>query len=255
MSRFNVLVVGNDVDWQLAHFDDNRTTAPRREYVGPHVIASMARAYDLDVTDLPALAAKMPQWRACPGGVDARGLYTVTTYNRDAKWDEYEVGGSWAAFFLLKPVALASASEASPIEIRAPLRAAVARKGDIDFDGMRSEAEARGREVWRAYAAAVTGTPETIPAVVFDAKVRNGDMSRAAARRAYRDDSYAVATRGVAAGYEPDTVSGKPPPAKPPQRRNHDQRQHSTVSLSKSRSQRRFLDPSRAWTPKSRSVD
>jgi hypothetical protein len=62
----------------------------------------------------------------------------------------------------------------------------VARKGDVDFEGMRSEAEARGREVWREYAAAVSGTPEAVPAVVFDAKVRNGDMSRAAAYRAYR---------------------------------------------------------------------
>jgi hypothetical protein len=185
MSHFSVLVVGDDVDEQLAPYDEDRTTAPRREYLRADFIARMAEHYGLDVMDLPALAAKMPEWRACPGGVDARGLYALTSYNSDAKWDWYEVGGRWAGFFLLK--AGTAPEGATPADTnRAPVRADEARKIDIDFDGMRADAETRAREVWRAYLAAITGTPEALPAVVFDAKVRKREMSRDAARRAYR---------------------------------------------------------------------
>ena len=38
-----------------------------------------------------------------PGGIDDHGLYALTTYNRDAKWDWYEVGGRWSGFLKLKP--------------------------------------------------------------------------------------------------------------------------------------------------------
>jgi hypothetical protein len=34
MSHFSVLVVGDDADEQLAPYDEDRTTAPRREYRG-----------------------------------------------------------------------------------------------------------------------------------------------------------------------------------------------------------------------------
>jgi hypothetical protein len=37
----------------------------------------------------------MEDWRGCEGGVDPHGLYAVSTYNPDGKWDWYEIGGRW----------------------------------------------------------------------------------------------------------------------------------------------------------------
>ena len=68
---------------------------PYRDYLDASDIKYMAEHYGIPPTDLPALAAKMEDWRCCEGGVDPHGLYAVTTYNSDSKWDWYEIGGRW----------------------------------------------------------------------------------------------------------------------------------------------------------------
>jgi len=189
MSHFSVLVIGDDVDEQLAPYDENRETAPRRHYLDAKFIASMAKHHGIDPADLHALAEKMEKWKACPGGVDAKGLYALTTYNADRKWDWYEVGGRWSGFFHLKPITAthgAADGAATGAAKSDSACADAARKGDVDFNSMRAAAEEKAREVWRAYAASIAGTPAALPWVVFDAKVRARELTRDAARRAYR---------------------------------------------------------------------
>jgi len=81
MSHFIVLVVGDNIDGQLAAYDGNLETLPRREYLDAKDVAEMADHYEIDPANLAALAAKMDDWEGWPGGVDAEGLYRVCTYN------------------------------------------------------------------------------------------------------------------------------------------------------------------------------
>jgi hypothetical protein len=79
----------------LEPFDEGLHVTPYRDYLDPSDIDRMAGHYGIPPTDLPALAGKMEDWRGCQGHVDARGLYALTTYNPDGKWDWYEIGGRW----------------------------------------------------------------------------------------------------------------------------------------------------------------
>lgn len=187
MSHFPVLVIGDDVDEQLAPYDENLETAPRREHLDPESVARMATHYTIDPTDLPALAAKMEDWRGVPGGVDDHGLYALTTYNRDAKWDWYEVGGRWSGFLKLKPGAAPARRRSAFDETPATPDgfADIARKGEVDVEGMRDAAEGEARETWRLYAAAIAGTPGAVPWSAFVARIEEGTLLLEDARLAY----------------------------------------------------------------------
>lgn len=45
--------------------------------------------------DLAQLVPHLPDWCGATGGVDATGLYVVTTSNPAGHWDWYEIGGRW----------------------------------------------------------------------------------------------------------------------------------------------------------------
>jgi len=79
----------------LEPFDESLAVEAYRDYLDPSDIERMAAHYGIPATDLPALTHKMKDWRKCEGGVDARGLYALSTYNPDGKWDWYEIGGRW----------------------------------------------------------------------------------------------------------------------------------------------------------------
>ena len=98
------VIIGRDADPEsavataLEPFDENLEGQPYRDYLDAPDIQRMAAHYDIPPTDLAGLARKMRDWRGCEGGVDARGLYAVTTCNRDGKWDWYEIGGRWNGY-------------------------------------------------------------------------------------------------------------------------------------------------------------
>lgn len=142
MSHFSVLVVGDDHEAQLAPHNENLTTAPRREYLNEHEIERMAEYYHTH--DIRRLAREMKGWNGCRGGVGGgKRLYRISTYNRDAKWDWYEVGGRWSGHLLLKD----------------GTRADACRKSDVDVEAMMTARETDARERWAAYAKAIEGTP------------------------------------------------------------------------------------------------
>jgi hypothetical protein len=81
------------------------------------------------------------------GNVDA--LIDRTNPNR--KWDWYQIGGRWSGFLKLKPGAAGSDGERSWTNRDEPNKVGwvdSARKGDIDFAGMRDEAGAKAAERW-----------------------------------------------------------------------------------------------------------
>lgn len=98
------VIIGLDEDpatavaYALAPFDQNREVAPYRDYLSDSDIQDIAEHYGVPATDLPALAAKMKDWRSGEGGVDARGLYALTTANPEARFDWYEIGGRWNGY-------------------------------------------------------------------------------------------------------------------------------------------------------------
>jgi hypothetical protein len=80
----------------LAPFDEARTVKPWKRCLAPDEIAAMAKCFGLRPDDLDALAAKMPDWNGGTGRVDGKRLFALLTYNRDGKWDWFQIGGRWA---------------------------------------------------------------------------------------------------------------------------------------------------------------
>ena len=86
------------VSQALEPFYQGLEVEPYRDYLDASDIKHMAEHYGIPASDLPALAAKMEDWRCGEGGLDAHGLYAVTTCNPDGKWDWYEIGGRWNGY-------------------------------------------------------------------------------------------------------------------------------------------------------------
>lgn len=96
MSHYSVLIIGNDVDEQLAPYDESIQVAPVKMHLEEDDVKRMAEYYKIDVSDKEALSKKMIDWHGGKGGgLDKEGLFYWSTYNQSSKWDWYEVGGRW----------------------------------------------------------------------------------------------------------------------------------------------------------------
>lgn len=82
----------------LRPYGDGYEVQPWKRYLDAGEIGAMARCYKLPKRAIRKLAAQMEDWNGGTGGVDAKGLYAVLTYNPETKWDWYEVGGRWNRF-------------------------------------------------------------------------------------------------------------------------------------------------------------
>ena len=117
MSHFAVLVIGPDVEGQLAPFQENNMGDCPKQYLKFHE--------DEDSDDI---AGKRGYWD-----------------NPNKKWDWYRVGGRWAGHFKLKngasaPAATPGYEVAFGQEVPAPNMSDTCLKRDVDFDGMRNDA-------------------------------------------------------------------------------------------------------------------
>jgi hypothetical protein len=82
-------------------------------------------------------------------------------HNPNAKWDWFQIGGRWAGYFRLKEGKSANGKKGQPTllmdrgkaaEILAePLTCDIARKGDIDFEGMVLENKADAEKTWKKH--------------------------------------------------------------------------------------------------------
>lgn len=123
MSHFSVLVIGDDVEGQLAPFDENIEMPRRRDgevsdeekvrFLGYYVNGD-------DGEDLPEeeLTTKLAikgffdavydenggDWNNNDWKKDVNGIwFNYTTYNPNSKWDWYQEGGRYAGQLILKP--------------------------------------------------------------------------------------------------------------------------------------------------------
>lgn len=79
-------------------FDEALEVEPYRIHFNYEEVQRMAKFYNIDPADLHALAAKMEDWTNHEGGVDRQGLYQLTNFNPDGRWDWYEIGGRWDGY-------------------------------------------------------------------------------------------------------------------------------------------------------------
>lgn len=172
MSHFAVLVIGPNVEGQLAPYEENTEVDRYKKYQDedPTSWPRSAVVEDgVDPTDDLAVAAMLnKKWGDDESyEVDEKGLYHWSTYNPQSKWDWYEVGGRWTGHFLLKPGSSGTLGTPGLMTPRGkPGTADQATKGAIDFDLMKLEAASGAAEQFDRYAAIVAEHP---PIVDFDA--------------------------------------------------------------------------------------
>lgn len=119
MTHFITLVIGPDVEAQLAPYSENLDAEP---YLEPVDVARM-RSYfsregrvsaDCPVSDLLPLAE---EWNGREGVIGEDGnLYAWTTWNPRGKWDWYVEGGRWNGWLILKDGSKANHAEAGMVD-------------------------------------------------------------------------------------------------------------------------------------------
>lgn len=181
MSHFNVLIIGEDPESQLAPYHEFESTGEYDEYVEDIDITDEIRAeYEAEKHNYDRISEFCVEWRNLPvvysvdeltenhkygyAIIDNDGnlIQAVNRTNPCAKWDWYELGGRWTGFFKLKPGA--SGEVGLPgigTDSAAPGYADQARKGDIDFDGMRQAAVAAAAKSYDEFHAILAKHPGT----------------------------------------------------------------------------------------------
>lgn len=102
MSHFTVMAIGDNYIQNLEKYSENRDVEPYKVHLRPDQVQAMADHYEIDPTRLDLLEEKMSDWSSAPGGVDSDGIYYLSTYNPDSKWDWYVIGGRWEGYFTNK---------------------------------------------------------------------------------------------------------------------------------------------------------
>lgn len=156
MSHFTVLVIGDNVDQQLAPYDNSIQTAARvrkevseedKEQMVDYYKRNTFFTYFLPFEELYKI--KGNDWNG-NSWVKQDGVWVeITTYNPDSKWDWYSVGGRWTGYFKLKPGARGKTGEPGFMS-KPPKKgyADIVKKGDIDIESMRNDA---GESAGKAY--------------------------------------------------------------------------------------------------------
>lgn len=153
MSHFSVLVVGADVEKQLAPFQENNMGDCPKEYIEfIDKTDEIAKGYEakLCASDGADFKAEYPTIEAYAEDYhgykkdEVLGRYGYWE-NPNAKWDWYRIGGRWAGHFKLKAGVTAPAPRpgyevAFGQEQPADNTADTATKSEIDFEKMREDA-------------------------------------------------------------------------------------------------------------------
>lgn len=171
MSHFTVLVIGNDYEAQLAPFHQFECTGINDEYVQDIDITDDARAGFARSGDKESFAEYVAGYygtKLVPFGelpdtegahmygyalADADGEVTkvVDRTNPNRRWDWYQLGGRWSGFFRLKPGAegiVGAHGVMGSCRNDGPEFCDQAKKRDIDFEGLRSEAALEAERDW-----------------------------------------------------------------------------------------------------------
>lgn len=161
MSHFAVLVIGDNVEQQLAPYHEFECTGTNDQYVQDvdvteEIAHGIAEGESLEeALDYYSLSDKIVASEAevqkvgddCPHKYgyaivrDGQLIKAVNRTNPRRQWDWYQVGGRWSGFLKLKNGLAGGKTD-------------VAEKGNVDFDGMRDEAGDEAAKRWDKAAAA-----------------------------------------------------------------------------------------------------
>lgn len=222
MSHFAVLVIGDNVEQQLAPYHEFECTGTNDQYVQDvdvteEIAHGIAEGESLEeALDYYGLSDKIVASEAevqkvgddCPHKYgyaivrDGQLIKAVNRTNPHRQWDWYQVGGRWSGFLKLKHGAdgeLGSKGLMGSCASDGPGRADQTTKGAIDFDGMRDEAGQEAANRWDKAAAAKNAAGFTAEAT-WDSRqtVRErhpGDIE--AARAAYNSQPAVAALKNA----------------------------------------------------------
>lgn len=160
MSHFTVLVIGDDPEGQLAPYSECIEVGP---YVREDVsILDQKRFQEYyskkhpEDSELPfaAMYAKYGYaWNGASWKCNSDGVWQDwSTYNPQSKWDWYSLGGRWMGYFKMKEGVDGKVGEPGAFDnTSTPGWADQARKGDIDFVGMRQDYVTKRLEKYDAF--------------------------------------------------------------------------------------------------------
>lgn len=159
MSHFSVMVIGDDVEKQLAPFHEFECTGTDDEYVQNVDVTDECRENGLDwygleeslVTDESSVDLE-GQHKYGYAVVDAEGhlIKAVNRTNPNKKWDYWTIGGRYSNMLRLmgsQPTEQVSVN-VGPVTNDGDLYADQALWGQIDADGMRAEAAVEAAQNW-----------------------------------------------------------------------------------------------------------
>jgi hypothetical protein len=203
MSHFPVLIVGDDIEGQLAPYDEGMAVEPYKERVDSEDFDRFVRFYGnpspskeyeirgvalakevgfypiTEATARGAWAALAEDWNGAGGGWDEEGPFTWSTYNPASKWDWFVVGGRWRGHWTL----------------RDGRKVDQALRGDIDFEGIEAAEAARAGADWALWEPILTGLPAATPWAEFVAGVEAKEMVIEVARERYNAQPQVVALK------------------------------------------------------------
>ena len=150
MSHFTVMVFGENPEEQIAKYDENIVV---EEYSVGFVKSEDKLGFlqYYGETDFDSAYKKHGElWNRNNWRLDEEGRWCeYSTYNPDAKWDWYVIGGRWTGFFKVKKGHFGSVGETCVSGT--PAKKGYADqllKGAIDIEYMRNDAGKRAMERW-----------------------------------------------------------------------------------------------------------
>lgn len=173
MSHFSVLVVGDNIDDQLAPYHEYESTGANNKYVQnvdiTDEIEELIAKYSTDSSIDDPLTEALEYYgidsnivknesEVDINGVHAYGyaivdngklVKAINRTNPNKKWDWYSIGGRWTGFFLLKPGAKGETGKPGIFGFSDKAGYAdSAKKGDIDFETMITENTIKSQKYW-----------------------------------------------------------------------------------------------------------
>lgn len=189
MSHFTVLVIGDNIEQQLAPYHEFECTGTDDQYVQDIDVTAECKENGLGWHGLEDKTVtseddidKAGEHKYGYAIVDAAGnlIKAVNRTNPNRQWDWYQLGGRWSGFLKLKPGAVGATGEPGLMGshfAKGADRADQARKGDVDIAGMRDQAGEKAGAKWdKAHALSGGATWESWEAV--RARISNIDAAR-----------------------------------------------------------------------------
>lgn len=224
MSHFVVLVIGDNIDLQLAPFNEqpedgdphvklafnDQTEEFRKEYDEESVeiikrpdgswVPTHSATDDDRAAQIAPVSAKFSElyptfeefckeWYGAESNEQGRYGYSS---NPNAQWDWYVIGGRWSGYFKALPGVIGIIGD-SGVFSNTPREGWYdqLQRGSIDFEGMRAESAAEASKRYNAYEAAVAGLEVPKRWVEFCTAYESIDD----ARKAFRELPYIAALR------------------------------------------------------------